>query len=117
MTTGVASPSSKLLYIDDDKALCYLVKKGLERRGYSVETANSGPDGLAMAETSAYDLIAIDHYMPGQDGLVTLGQLQSLPQHPAGGLRHRLGRKPHRRRRTEGRCGRLCGEDRIGRFP
>ena len=78
MTLDVASLPSKLLYIDDDKALCYLVKKGLERRGYSVETANSGPEGVERATASAFDLIAIDHYMPGQDGLVTLSQLKSL---------------------------------------
>jgi two-component sensor histidine kinase len=77
-----ASPRSRLLYIDDDKALCYLVKKGLERRGYSVETANSGPEGLEKASNATFDLIAIDHYMPGQDGLVTLGHLQSLDAAP-----------------------------------
>jgi len=77
-----AATRSKLLYIDDDKALCYLVKKGLERRGYSVETAHSGPEGLAMAEAATYDLIAIDHYMPGQDGLVTLGHLRNLQAPP-----------------------------------
>ncbi len=77
-----APARSKLLYIDDDKALCYLVKKGLERRGYSVETAHSGPDGLAMAQASPFDLIAIDHYMPGQDGLVTLGHLKNLHTTP-----------------------------------
>jgi two-component sensor histidine kinase len=77
-----ASTRSKLLYIDDDKALCYLVKRGLERRGYAVDTANSGPDGLAMATAASYDLIAIDHYMPGQDGLITLSQLKSLDAAP-----------------------------------
>jgi two-component sensor histidine kinase len=77
-----ASTRSKLLYIDDDKALCYLVKKGLERRGYSVETAHSGPEGLAMAEAAHFDLIAIDHYMPGQDGLVTLSRLRTLESSP-----------------------------------
>lgn len=77
-----APTRSKLLYIDDDKALCYLVKKGLERRGYSVETANSGAEGLAMAESATYDLIAIDHYMPGQDGLVTLSHLRNLEAPP-----------------------------------
>ena len=83
MTTDAeAATPSKLLYIDDDKALCYLVKKGLERRGYNVDTANSGADGLAMAQAQPFDLIAIDHYMPGQDGLVTLGQLQALPSTP-----------------------------------
>jgi two-component sensor histidine kinase len=76
------SPSSKLLYIDDDKALCYLVKRGLERRGYRVETANSGPEGVALAAVGAFDLIAIDHYMPGQDGLATLADLQALESPP-----------------------------------
>ena len=83
MTPEVAaSAPSKLLYIDDDKALCYLVKKGLERRGYSVETANSGAEGFERAAAATFDLIAIDHYMPGQDGLVTLSQLKTLEALP-----------------------------------
>jgi two-component sensor histidine kinase len=76
--TSEVQKASKLLYIDDDQALCYLVKKGLERRGYAVSTANSGPEGVAMAAAEAFDLIAIDHYMPGQDGLATLGDLRAL---------------------------------------
>ncbi len=79
---GGGLAASRLLYIDDDKALCYLIKKGLERRGYSVELAHSGLEGLARAEAEVFDLIAIDHYMPGQDGLVTLGQLMQLPNAP-----------------------------------
>ena len=31
-----------------------------------------------MARAATFDLIAIDHYMPGQDGLVTLAHLQNL---------------------------------------
>jgi two-component sensor histidine kinase len=73
---------SKLLYIDDDKALCHLVKKGLERRGYRVSTANSGAEGLAIAAAEPFDLIAIDHYMPGQDGLVTLSRVRTLADAP-----------------------------------
>jgi two-component sensor histidine kinase len=72
----------KLLYIDDDKALCHLVKRGLERRGYAVETCNSGDEGLARARHAVFDIIAIDHYMPGQDGLITLTQLKNLPAAP-----------------------------------
>ena len=79
---GEAIKASKLLYIDDDQALCYLVKKGLERRGYAVSTANSGAEGLAMAAAEPFDLIAIDHYMPGQDGLATLGDLRALDAPP-----------------------------------
>ena len=70
-----------------------------------------------MAEASAYDLIAIDHYMPGQDGLVTLGQLQSLPNTPpvvyvTGSDESRIAVAA-----LKGRRGGLCGEDRIGRLP
>ncbi len=76
------SPSSRLLYIDDDRALCRLVKRGLERRGYRVDTAASGPEGVAMATAQDFDLIAIDHYMPEQDGLETLSRLRALPKAP-----------------------------------
>jgi two-component sensor histidine kinase/CheY-like chemotaxis protein len=71
-----------LLYIDDDEGICRLVQRGLERRGYRVTCAFSGADGLARAASQPFDLIAIDHYMPGQDGLETMGQLLALPNPP-----------------------------------
>ncbi len=72
----------RLLYIDDDAGLCYLVSRGLERRGYVVETANSGQGGVLRAARGGLDAIALDHYMPGQDGLATLEQLRALPSPP-----------------------------------
>jgi two-component sensor histidine kinase len=73
---------SRVLYIDDDRGLCRLVKLGLERRGYAVETANSGAEGLRRAAACTFDLIVIDHYMPEQDGLETLSRLRALPATP-----------------------------------
>jgi two-component sensor histidine kinase len=73
---------ARLLYIDDDEGLCRLVKRGLERRGYAVRTATSGQDGVRLATETPFDVVAVDHYMPGQDGLVTLDQLCSLPHPP-----------------------------------
>jgi two-component sensor histidine kinase len=72
----------QLLYIDDDEGLCRLIQRGLERRGYKVTCANSGPDGLAVAASQPFDVIAIDHYMPGQDGLETMEHLLALPAAP-----------------------------------
>lgn len=72
----------RLLYIDDDEALCYLVRRGLERRGYAVETANTGEAGVDLAARGNFDAIALDHYMPGQDGLATLDQLRALASAP-----------------------------------
>jgi two-component sensor histidine kinase len=72
----------RLLYIDDDPGLARLVQKGLERRGYAVETAHDGESGLARVAAGGIDAVAVDHYMPGQDGLATLAAIRELPQAP-----------------------------------
>jgi two-component sensor histidine kinase len=80
MATEAAAP--RILYIDDDDGLRRLVARALQRRGYNVATAGSGPEGVAMAAAERFDLAAVDHYMPGQDGLATLGELQQLEAPP-----------------------------------
>jgi two-component sensor histidine kinase len=72
----------RLLYIDDDPGLARLVQKGLERRGYAVETALDGAAGIERLRAAAFDVVAVDHYMPGQDGLETLAGVQALPGSP-----------------------------------
>ncbi|TKD52232.1 response regulator [Sphingomonas baiyangensis] len=71
-----------MLYIDDDEGLRRLVARAMARRGYEVATAGDGASGVAMARERRFDLIAIDHYMPGLDGLETLAQVQALPDPP-----------------------------------
>ena len=67
---------ARVLYIDDDDGLRLLTRRALERRGFSVDLAASGPQGVSLAAEGSYDVVAIDHYMPGQDGLVTLEQVR-----------------------------------------
>lgn len=72
-----------ILYIDDDAGLRRLAERGLVRRGFRVSLAASGPEGVEMVRAgTAFDLIAVDHYMPGQDGLATLAALHRLPGCP-----------------------------------
>jgi two-component sensor histidine kinase len=80
MADGGDAP--RILYIDDDDGLRRLVSRALDRRGFEVDCALGGREGVAMAEQTRYDLIAVDHYMPGQDGLATLQQLHLLPDPP-----------------------------------
>lgn len=68
----------RILYIDDDAGLCRLVVRALGRRGYDMASAVSGQDGVTAATAEAFDLIAVDHYMPGYDGLTTLEALRAL---------------------------------------
>jgi two-component sensor histidine kinase len=73
----------RLLYIDDDEGLCRLIQKGLERRNFQVVCAAWGPDGVALLrEGDAFDVVAIDHYMPGQDGLEVMAEVLALPAPP-----------------------------------
>ncbi len=72
----------RILYVDDDPGLARLVQKGLERRGYAVEVAQDGEGGLRRIETGEIDVVALDHYMPGQDGLETLARVRALPDPP-----------------------------------
>lgn len=71
----------RVLYIDDDEGLRRLAERSLTRRGFDVALASNGGDGVALAAAERFDLIAVDHYMPGMDGLETLQQLRTLPEH------------------------------------
>ena len=73
---------ARILYIDDDAGLCRLAVRSLERMGGIVDTAQSGAEGVAKAALGTFDLIAVDHFMPGQDGLETLTQIRALPNPP-----------------------------------
>src|SRR4030081_1277178 len=71
-----------LLYIDDDAALARLVDRGLTRQGFTVVHAASGPHGLDRLQQGGIDVIALDQYMPGLDGLETLEQILAIPNAP-----------------------------------
>ena len=72
----------RILYIDDDAGLRRLVEKLLGRRGHSVMTAENGTEGIELARAGDFEIIAVDHYMPGIDGLATLAELRKLPHCP-----------------------------------
>jgi two-component sensor histidine kinase/CheY-like chemotaxis protein len=71
-----------LLYIDDDETLARLVDRGLTRRGFRVVLAASGTDGLDRLGQGGIDVVALDQYMPGLDGLETLERIMAIPNAP-----------------------------------
>ncbi len=67
----------KILLIDDEKDLCALTKRLLEKvSDYTVDTAASGKEGLSLAKESKPDLIVLDIVMPGMDGFEVLEELK-----------------------------------------
>ena len=74
----------RLLYIDDDRGLSRLVEKELGRHGYVVTCAPDGDAGLDLlgADPRRFDVVALDHYMPGREGLDVLPEVIALPAPP-----------------------------------
>ena len=74
---------SRILIVDDDRALCSLLAEYLRREGFVVEIAHDGETALAQLRnyTIRPDLLILDVMMPGRDGLDTLRELR---------LQHRL---------------------------
>ncbi len=78
----MSAPRARILYIDDDPGLCRLVQKDLERHGHIVEIATDGASGFARIAQGGIDVVALDHYMPVQNGLETLASIRGLVEPP-----------------------------------
>jgi len=63
---------AKILVIDDDSAVLATIRLLLERAGHSVVVAEDGRKGLAIFEAGNFDLLFLDIFMPGMDGLETM---------------------------------------------
>lgn len=63
---------SSILVIDDDELVRILVRETLVAEGHDVATAPDGSRGLAMLESTRYDLLVTDIVMPEVDGLETI---------------------------------------------
>jgi DNA-binding response OmpR family regulator len=69
----------KILAIDDTEDITFSIKKMLENvdKNYQVTVANSGRDGLMLAEQTIPDLIILDIMMPEVNGWVVLKNLKN----------------------------------------
>ena len=58
-----------ILVVEDDARVARLVARGLTEAGHRVDLAEDGDEGLARAESSAYDLIVLDVMLPELSGI------------------------------------------------
>lgn len=75
---------SRILIVDDDRALCELLADYLRREGYVADIAPDGEAALARLRNPAArpDLLILDLMMPGRDGLETLRELRTQHRLP-----------------------------------
>ncbi len=71
----------RILYIEDEADLQWLVKHILESVGdFEVQVCDSGAEGLRRIGEFAPDLVLLDVMMPGMDGFGVLRALRARPE-------------------------------------
>lgn len=72
----------KILIIDDEKNICWLLKRLFTQKGYLTDEALNGKEALKKLEENSYSLIFLDIIMPDISGFEILGKINSIPNHP-----------------------------------
>jgi len=72
---------TRILVVDDEPDIVYLVSQMLRKEGYEVETAYSGDEALRRLDEIKPDLILLDVMMPGTNGWETSRKIKSDPKH------------------------------------
>jgi len=67
---------ASVLVVDDDPAVRTTIRLVLERDGHKVSVAADGRAGLAALAGGGIDLLIVDLFMPGMDGLETLREVR-----------------------------------------
>jgi CheY-like chemotaxis protein len=73
---------SRILVVDDDRSTRQLIRLQLRSAGHSVETAANGAAALERVGRRRFDLVLLDVWMPGMDGLEMLARLRDAPSRP-----------------------------------
>ena len=70
-------PSGLVLLVEDNRNLSEMVGEFLESRGFGVDYATDGVDGLRLATENSYDVVVLDLMLPRMDGIEVCQKLRS----------------------------------------
>jgi CheY-like chemotaxis protein len=74
--------AKKILCIEDEHFISELYDRALSKSGYDVTVKFDGAEGLAAAQTDAYDIILLDLMLPNMTGIEILKALRDTAQTP-----------------------------------
>ncbi len=77
----MAKPKTKILVIDDDPRVTWILTEGLGS-SFDFVTARDGSEGIQMVSTEKPDLILLDIKMPGMTGIEVLEKLNKVESRP-----------------------------------
>ncbi len=67
-----------ILIVDDEENFLFAMKTWLGAKGYEVETASSGAEGIEKLKTHKPQMMFLDVSMPGMDGIDTLAAVRLI---------------------------------------
>jgi two-component system nitrogen regulation response regulator NtrX len=70
--------SASVLIVDDEPGVRTALSGVLRDEGYSVDAVESGEDCLDRIVRDVFDVVVLDVWLPGIDGLATLGRLRQM---------------------------------------
>jgi two-component system NtrC family response regulator len=73
---------ARILIIDDDEGICYLLSSLVEREGHEVSCAHNLKDGLEEAIPGSFDVVFLDVMMPDGSGLKLLPEILKTASRP-----------------------------------
>lgn len=65
-----------ILIIDDDQSLRDSLHRALRGNGYTLMEAAEGGEGIQVVKSHPVDVALVDLFMPGKEGLETIGELR-----------------------------------------
>lgn len=68
----------KVLVIDDEQDMCWLLENELKKRHFSVQSAYTGRDGLGLVRREKPDVVLLDLRLKDVNGLDVLGKIKQL---------------------------------------
>ncbi len=74
--TPISAPDASVLVVDDNEVNLNVAAGLLNLSGITCDTALSGEEAIRMATAKKYDIIFMDHMMPGMDGVETTKRLR-----------------------------------------
>ncbi|HLY66315.1 MAG TPA: response regulator [Chloroflexota bacterium] len=67
---------ARILVVDDESNIRMMIRMALQHVGHTVDVASDGPEGLVkFGDGSDWDLVLLDHRMPGMSGLDVLKEI------------------------------------------
>jgi DNA-binding response OmpR family regulator len=74
--TELPSRTKRILLVDDDQEIVESMRLALQAKGYEIQVARDGNQGLAMAERETPDLVILDMMMPKRSGFLVIEKLR-----------------------------------------